>query len=471
MEHRLTDTADDSSPSTRAPGNDELLRLMIESATDFAIFSIDPIGRVTSWNPGAERLLGFGEDEIMGRSADVIFTPEDRAAGIAEEERRQALAFGRALDERWTRRRGGGQFWASGLMMPLADRSQGFVKIFRDRTAQHRAEARVQESEERFRLLATNIPQLVFRTRADGQRTWGSPQWIGFTGLSLEESLGLGWLDAIHPDDREATQEAWPEAQRSGEYYVEHRIRRAADGRYRWHQTRARRVEGSDGENLDWVGTMTDIHALRGLQDRQQVLVAELQHRTRNLLAVVQAIARQTLRNSASLDGFGLEFEARLQALGRVQSLLARFDHRNIDLRELVADEIAAIEGSERDRIRLDGPPVTLPAAEAQALGLALHELATNAVKHGALSQPDGRLALGWREEPAAHGRRITVDWSETGVAMPAGRPAHHGYGLTLLERALPYQLGAATELEFGAGGIRCTITVLLDDGAESRDG
>lgn len=465
----MAGTKDDGSRSARAPGSEELLQLVIDSATDFAILSTDPTGQVTSWNPGAERLLGYGEDEIMGRSADAIFTPEDSAAGVPEAERRQALALGRALDERWTMRRDGSRFRASGLMMPLADRSHGFVKIFRDRTAQHRAEARVHESEERFRLLATSIPQLVFRTRADGQRTWGCPQWIGFTGLSQEESLGLGWLEAIHPEDREMTQQAWPEAQRSGEYYVEHRIRRAADGRYRWHQTRACRVDG--GEDPDWVGTMTDIHGLSGLQDRQQVLVAELQHRTRNLLAVVQAIARQTLRTGSSLEVFGLEFEARLQALGRVQSLLARFDHRNIDLRELVADEIAAIQGPERERVRLDGPPVTLPAAEAQALGLALHELATNAVKHGALSQPDGRLAMGWREEPAAHGRQITVEWSESGVAMPAGRPAHHGYGLTLLERALPYQLGAATELEFGAGGIRCTITVLLDDGAKDRDG
>ncbi len=110
-----------------APASDELLRLVLESVRDYAIFSIDSEGLVTSWNSGAERLLGYRADQIMGRCADVIFTPEDRAAGAFEAERRQASTHGRAEDERWQMRRDGSRFWASGLMMPLADRGRGFV--------------------------------------------------------------------------------------------------------------------------------------------------------------------------------------------------------------------------------------------------------------------------------------------------------------------------------------------------------
>src|SRR5215212_4731126 len=110
-------------------------------------------------------------------------------------------------------------------MMRLTDPAQGYVKILRDRTEAHLAQARHRADEERFRLLATNIPQLVFRSRPDGWRTWGSPQWIEFTGLNLHESMGLGWLDAVHPDDIEATQAAWRAAEDRGEYYVEHRVR------------------------------------------------------------------------------------------------------------------------------------------------------------------------------------------------------------------------------------------------------
>src|SRR5579871_5269076 len=258
----------------RAPSNDELLRLVIESARDYAIFSMDSEGSVTSWNSGAQRLMGWSAEEVLGRTADVIFTEEDRAAGAPELERAQASVDGRAEDERWQQRRDGTRFWASGLMMRLDDPSQGFAKILRDRTEEHVANQRVHESEERFRLLATNIPQLVFRGRADGHRTWPSPQWIDFTGLGLKDSLGMGWLDAIHPEDRESTRVAWYAAEATGEYYVEHRVRRRHDGQYRWHQTRARPISSPSGEpdaTRDWVGTMTDVHDLRGLQDRQKV--------------------------------------------------------------------------------------------------------------------------------------------------------------------------------------------------------
>src|SRR5205085_112640 len=102
------------------------------------------------------------------------------------------------------------------------------------------------------------IPQLVFRSRGSGSRIWGSPQWEIFTGLSLEESVGYGWMDAIHVDDHAATREAWDRAQTTKEYYVEHRIKRQADGEYRWHQTRARPIAEESAAD-DWVGTSSDI--------------------------------------------------------------------------------------------------------------------------------------------------------------------------------------------------------------------
>jgi len=457
------------SQGAASPSSDELLRMLVESATDYAIFSTDPSGKVTSWNKGAEHVLGQTEDEILGQAADVIFTPEDRKAGAPEHERRQALAYGRAEDERWQLRKDGSRFWASGLMMPLAERGLGFVKILRDRTEQHRIESQLRENEERFRLLATNIPQLVFRSRPDGMRTWGSPQWIDFTGLSLPKSLGFGWLAAIHPDDLEGTIEGWRGAQASGEYYVEHRVRRDVDGEYRWHQTRARPIESEPGNgDADWVGTMTDIHDIRDLQNRQQVLMGELQHRTRNLLAVVQAIASQTLRTSDSLSDFGREFESRLHALSRVQSLLARADQTDIELSELAHAEVRAHldRAAETDKVQVEGPPVSLPATAAQVLVLALHELATNAVKYGALAQPSGKVFLTWRLAPKGSGCLLLLDWKESGVVMPEdGGPKRRGYGSLLIERALRYQLGAETALEFEPDGVHCSIALSLEMG------
>jgi PAS domain S-box-containing protein len=440
----------------------ELFELLIESATDFAIFSMDTEGIVTSWNSGAERLLGYRADEIIGASGDKIFTPEDQSLRVPGEERRQASVAGRALDDRWTMRKDGTRFFASGLMMPLADRSRGFVKIFRDLTEQHRVQSLLRENEERFRLLATNIPQLVFRTQPDGMRTWGSPQWIEFTGLSLPESLQLGWLDAVHPDDRAATQAAWEPARRNREYYIEHRVLRAEDGEYRWHQTRARPVEGgTPAERAEWVGTMTDVHDLRGLKDRQQVMLAELQHRTRNLLAVVKSIASQTIRKSDSLAAFRNVFENRLGALGRVQGLISRIDYQDVDLQTLVSSELAVHGdgGEDGDKIVIAGPFVALPATSAQALALALHELATNAVKYGAFASDKGRLKVTWDFDSSEDERRIVLVWRETGVSLPFnGSPPRKGFGSELIQRALPYQLQAKTKLEFLQEGVCCTI-------------
>ena len=444
--------------STSGPNARELFELIVESATDFAIFTFGPDGAVSSWNAGAERLLGFKEDEILERSADVIFTAEDREAGAPEDERHKARTEGRAENERWHVRRDGSRFWGSGAAMPLRG-AEGFVKIMRDLTERHATEERLRQSEDEFRLLATSIPQLVFRCRPDGARTWASPQWSSFSGLGFDPSLQFGWLNAVHPDDREPTLDAWRAASAFGEHYSEQRVRRAADGEYRWHQMRAHPIEDL---SIEWVGTMTDIHDLKSLEGRQAVLIAELHHRTRNLLAVVQSMANQTMRTAESLPAFAAEFESRLRALSRVQGLLARVEHHDVDLREIVEAELAAHGDGKlgTDKLSVAGPSVALPATSAQAVALALHELATNAVKHGALAQPSGRLDVRWRMEQEPD-PRVALEWRESGVVVPqGGRPARRGYGTELIERALPYQLKAKTKLEFAEDGVRCSIEV-----------
>jgi PAS domain S-box-containing protein len=434
----------------------EMFEVLVDSATDFAIFTVDPVGLVTSWNRGAERVTGYEASEILGQDGDVIFTEEDRAAGAPEWERETARRDGRAEDERWHRRRDGVRFWGSGAMMPLRQPQLGFVKVLRDRTEQHEGQRELEASERRFRLLATHVPQLVFRSLGSGSRTWGSPQWINFTGLSESQSLGTGWLDAIHPDDQEETLAAWGRASETGKYTIVHRILRASDGMFRWHQTEAGPIDPADPQGSDWVGTSTDIDDVRSLQDRQAVLLAELQHRTRNLLGVAQSVSRQTLRTSRSLDEFGRQFEGRLQALSRVQSLLSRTSSERVDLRSLVELEIRAHAGEANSRVSIEGPQIEIPAISAQALNLAVHELATNALKYGALAHEDGRLSVSWTLEETVESH-VTLVWRERGVHI-ATPPKRKGYGSELIERALPYQLHASTSLAFDPDGVICTI-------------
>jgi PAS domain S-box-containing protein len=449
----------EQNPRKAEEHNADLFRLIIESAIDFAVFAQDTSGNVISWNVGAKRLTGYSEEEIMGQSGDVIFTPEDRVLGAPEAERAKAAESGRSEDERWHQRKDGSRFWGSGLMMRLQT-TDGFVKIMRDRTTQHVQEIELRDSEARFRMLATSIPQLVFRSRGDGARTWGSPQWEVYAGLSDADSRGFGWLEAVHPDDRPATRDCWRKAQASGEYYVEHRIRRHADGEYRWHQTRARPAGTRSSE---WVGTSADIHEMRTLQDRQQVLLSELQHRTRNLLSLVQAISRQTVRSSVSLAEFSREFESRLAALSRVQGVLARTDHGPIELELIVRAELEA-HGASRG-VEIEGPPVQLAPSAAQALALALHELATNAVKYGALSQHSGELEVKWTLREHDSDSRVKLEWRESSVKNleVAAASDRRGYGRELIERALPYQLDAVTKFELTADGVYCSVELPLE--------
>ncbi len=438
-----------------------LLNAILRNASDYAVITLDRDRRVTSWNIGAELVLGWKAEEIIGHSGDIIFTAEDRESGGPEAEQQMAYAQGRAEDERWHVRKDGSHLWGSGVMTLLDDQKGGCLKILRDVTAQHRTQLALRESEERFKKLATNIPQLVFRSLGTGHRTWGSPQWENFVGLSDADSRGLGWLRGIHEDDRETTIEAWHRAQQTGEYYVEHRILRGLDGEYRWHQTRAVPLRTETSDDVEWVGTSTDIHEMRRLQDRQSVLLEELQHRTRNLLAVVAAAAHQTLNASTSMEEFRDEFTGRLQALSRVQGLLTRSEMRPVTLEDVVRGELAA-HGAEPGRISIAGPPVNLTSKAVQTLSLALHELATNALKYGALRAPEGHLTLVWDTVGVDSEPYLHLRWKETGVAMPDHPPHRKGFGRRLIEKGLPYDLGAQTELQFQPDGVFCSIQLPL---------
>ena len=293
----------------------------------------------------------------------------------------------------------------------------------------------------------------MWRSRSLGQRTWGSPQWEIFTGLSLEKSVGHGWLDAIHPQDRELTLEAWHEAERTGGLYVEHRTRRAADGEYRWFQTRGTRLGAEGGWEQEWFGTSTDIHELRRSVERYQVLVRELHHRTRNLLGVVNALARQTLARSENLQDFEKRFSDRISALARVQSLVSQTDSGVLGLRELVETEVKAHAADGDDRVIIGGPPIALNEKAAETLALALHELATNAVKYGALATTLGKLEVRW----SVCNGSLVIEWRESGFEVSPSKSAR-GYGRQLIEVALPFALGAHTRFDLKENGLYCCI-------------
>lgn len=596
--HHTRDVTDRHRARMRLRESEERHRLILESALDYAIFTMDLRGMITEWPPGAQAVYGGTPEEMVGRDAAITFVPEDRATNQPEKERALARDQGFSPNVRWHLRIDGARVFIEGSVRPLRDaRGEviGFLKIGRDATEQLRVQEALRASEERFRqfgdasadalwivdaatarleylspafeamwgesrdrvlanlsrwadfvhpddreralsgmprllageraineyrivrpdgevrwiqdvgfpirddagrvvrvagiaqdqterreaedrlrTLMEGIPQLVWRSADEGWWTWSSPQWQAFTGQSLEESLGRGWLDAVHPDDREGARRAWAQARSDGFLDLEYRVRHAPSGDYLWHHTRSAPVRDASGRIVEWLGTTTDVQQLKELQERQAVMVAELQHRTRNLIAVVRSIVGQTMSAARSMEDFQATFNDRLGALARVQGLLSRSEQEPITIEALVRMELDALGGPNgtRHRIALEGPPVRIRPSVVQTLALALHELATNARKYGALSTERGSLTVQWRAYDEDGEPRLVLEWIEQGVG-PAPDPAdadRRGYGRELIERALPYALHARTRYEIDAAGVRCAIDMPLDKARGRRD-
>ena len=197
----------------------------------------------------------------------------------------------------------------------------------------------------------------------------------------------------------------------------------------------------------------------RRSQAAQKIMVGELQHRVKNILANVQAIASSTLRRSDTLDDFGDGFLQRLAALARTQDLLLRGPSGEVDLRQLIEAELGAHGWEVDGRLSLEGPQVTLSRRETQALAMVIHELATNAVKYGAFATPRGRLDIAWH--PAGGDDELTIEWLEKGVDLHQP-PNGHGFGTGLIRHSIHHMLGGDTDLEFAPGGVRCSLTFPL---------
>ncbi len=338
-----------------------------------------------------------------------------------------------------------------------------------DVTDQRLRDERLRESETRHRLLIDSWSQAVWETDAHGVVVVDSPSWRAYTGQTFEQWLGYGWLDAIHPDDRAYAERQWREAIAvHGLVDADFRLR-ASDGSWRWTNVRAAPVLDDRGRVEKWAGMNIDIEVRKRAAERQDVLVAELQHRTRNLIAVVKGIANDTMRKTGPTPAFRAAFADRLSALSRVQGLLSRSEVEPITFGALLQMELDALgAGAAGGRVTVAGPEVHLRPSTVQTLALALHELATNARKHGALSHDGGRLAVMWRNRSEANERRLAIEWVETGLEQAQQRPAsERGYGRELIEQALPYALGARTSYTLSASGVRCTIDLAVRPGKE----
>ncbi len=312
-----------------------------------------------------------------------------------------------------------------------------------------------------FMGLSARIPQLVWTAGDDGRWTWASPRWSAYTGLSDEASQGYGWQSAIHPGDRAAMVSGWRDARERGEIDVDHRLLGADRGGHaRWFNTLSRPVAGDGGEGHIWLGTCTDIDDERSHEPRRPLLVRQLEHRVVNVVALTRLVSRRMARASQSREDDMLHLDSRLEAIAQTQTMLLREPSAGIDLADLVAEKLLAHAVHEGEQVRIEGPPVRLRGATADLICLALHELAMNAVEHGAFARPAGRLSITWTLGGDAAEGRLRLEWRESGMVVAHPRLRRAGFGTELIERILAQQLGAEASLGFTAHGALCAIAL-----------
>jgi PAS domain S-box-containing protein len=439
------------------------LAAIVESA-DEAIASKTLEGIVTSWNPAAEKLFGYAAEEMIGRHISILAAPgrENEMPAILERLRR-----GEKIDHYETvrRRKDGRLVNISLTVSPIRDEAGqiiGASKIARDITENKRAEAALRASEERFRNLATAVPDMVWTADPDGTITFANDRWFEYCGITPEQNA-REWPELVlHPDDRERCVAEWTRALREGTpYEIEVRNRRH-DGEYRWFLTRAAPVRDAEGRITAWYGSTTDIHDRKQGEERQQILAAELSHRVRNLLTVIGVLAERTGDKATTVEQFLEIFRGRIQALSSAQTALIANEWRAASLTALVqaALEPYLVDGS---RIQLDVKDLPIRSDLALTLTLALHELATNAAKYGALSNATGQVRLTARVEPGENGQEFSLVWDEGG-GPPVQPPEYTGFGTTLLGKAMEYQHQGRAELIWRESGLLCRFRLPVSE-------
>ena len=264
-----------------------------------------------------------------------------------------------------------------------------------------------------------------------------------------------GFFDLIHEDDRSYVRRGLERTAETGAPFSEEFRLTRPDGKTIWLVGRGERVEEHGLKTV--VGINSDITDRKVAEEQNRFIMRELDHRVKNILSIILSIAKITGTNAPDFPSFIAAFNKRLHAMARTHSLLAEARWHGTELETLVWDELGHSTGS--DTIAIEGPPVSLTPGAAQNLSMALHELATNALKYGALSVPTGKLKVVWEWNTDDGPTRLDLHWTESG-GPKVEKPATRGFGSTVIERILSARLGAKVDIDFAASGLRVKCAI-----------
>jgi len=291
------------------------------------------------------------------------------------------------------------------------------------------------------------------------QRSDNAAQILGFN--PKQTFSASEFLARIHPDDR-AHFKALVHSVSPGKpsYKMTFRFGRP-DGREIWLEESSRAEFDEADRCVQLKGLTVDITERKQSEERQGLLIAELDHRVKNLLAKVAVISTYTRQGSSSVDQFVEVLDKRIQSMANAHSLLSQSRWSGVNLADLVHNQLAPYVTIANTTIH--GLDVTLAPATTQAVAMALHELVTNAVKYGALSNPNGHVSVSWDRQDGEDGTaRVRIEWQETGGPSVVS-PANPGYGTSLIRELIPHELGGMVDLTFAPNGVRCKIDVPIE--------
>ena len=472
---------------------DDIYRKAIEDIRDYAIFMTDPVGLITNWNVGAQHILGFSEEEIIGKNASKFFTPEDRAKGVPEKELATAAVNGRAEDERWHIRSDGSRFWASGVVTPVRDDTGkliGFSKVMRDMTERNRL------TEERDRFFALSMDMLSI-VHFDGQFQRVNPAFQKVLGFSEEELLTMSLFELVHPDDRPETINGYANLA-AGEAIksMENRLR-SKDGTYKWVAWSYFPVP-EDGLAF---GVGRDVTELRKIHEVLRLRAEELENANRVKDEFLATMSHELRTPLTSILGWARLLESN-QLSDKEKERAVHIIQRNAEAQSKLIEDLLDVSRIITGKLRIEFQPVSFasvtesainslrPAVDAKQLHLEttidpaagpilgdparLQQIVTNLLSNAIKFTPNGGKIDVRLERFDSH---VRLEVTDTGVGIPAEHlphiferfrqvdssnvRAHGGLGLGLaIVDYLVRQQGGAVSAESAGTNKGATFTV-----------
>ena len=361
------------------------------------------------------------------------------------------------------------------LLEEVAERIWSNTERVRSDKALRETTAQLREARQRQDLAADAARLGVWEWGAQADLPlWENERMYTIFGIpSDRKPITLAELerDFLHPDDKEPLASALEEGWRTGRYRVACRITRASDGQLRWIEFSGRCETDAEGRPFRVVGVTADITERKRAEEHQNMLMAELDHRVKNILAVVQSIVRRSLGRGKTVGPEATDLLiGRLNALAQSHSLLASSRWEGARLNDILEAEVAPYRSGGEERVMVGGPNLTVTPKAAQALSLVLHELVTNAAKHGALSREGGRILVVWEIEGDRNERTLVFTWQEHGGPKIEQVPTRKGFGSLLIERTSAFELGGKAALDYAQNGLRATFELPLA-GIEVEEG